>query len=723
MELNLKDYLDVVRRRKMVFFQTFALVLAIGLIVTALSKPVYRTSAKLLVPTAPVAMSLVDQSNPLNNIMAPTQMDSVSTQLQLLQSGPFLQKARLMARVSNDPNVIPPTAHAEIVEGTNVIQVIVEGGNPNEIKRLADAMVKLHIEQMGTYTGERVVEARDWVEEEWKRARKVLSAAETALFDFKQRNKVAVLQMRDQMDARELVDLESRVREAQSNVTTTNAKILEFRARLRAEPKYTVEEGTKPNPTKDRIQARLDDLQLTRGDLVNQFRETSRPVRELDSQISELKDRLKNTPDDLPIHTRTANPTYAWIQTRLNELETSLSGYQQDYNAAASRYQTTKNKVSGTGPWEITLNRLTSDRDAAQSAYAKLTTQLQDLELRVRTKPLAARQIETAGVPSTPVRPRKSVNIMLSLVLALFLGAGMAFLQEYLDDRVNTPEDVERVTALPTLGHVPFMGADQSRLVTGMAANSHVAEAYRAVRSGIGFAALDAPIRRLQVTSASKGEGKSTTSINLATAMAMDGKKVILVDADLRRPSLHRIMGISNTGLSEVLVAMKSLDDALQPTEIENLQVLCAGPIPPNPAELLGSQAFERVIEQLEERADVVIFDTPPCIPVTDPLIVAARMDAVVLVLHAGQTRKAAIRHVVEQLGRARARIIGIIFNRVQPKKSGYYYYHYYYSGDGYYAEAADRGDRHRRNGKRHKPELESGKSVVAARHGDEDDV
>jgi capsular exopolysaccharide synthesis family protein len=238
-----------------------------------------------------------------------------------------------------------------------------------------------------------------------------------------------------------------------------------------------------------------------------------------------------------------------------------------------------------------------------------------------------------------------------------------------------------------------------------------VAESYRALRSSIGFAGIDTPIRRLQVTSASKGEGKTVTSVNLATAMAIDGKRVILVDSDLRRPSVHRLLNLPNSpGLSEVLVGMKTVGEAIQETEVENLSVVCAGPVPPNPAELLGSRAFDRVIEELEQRADVVIFDSPPCLPVTDPLIIAGRMDGVVLVLHTGHTKKAAIKHVEQLLGRARARIIGVVFNRVQQNRSGYYYQHYYYYyGDGYYADTARRGDRHRRNGKARKPELVAG--------------
>jgi capsular exopolysaccharide synthesis family protein len=267
----------------------------------------------------------------------------------------------------------------------------------------------------------------------------------------------------------------------------------------------------------------------------------------------------------------------------------------------------------------------------------------------------------------------------------------MVFLQEYLDDRLNSPDDLENISVLPALAHVPLMPATEPRLVAALPANSHLAESYRALRASIGFAGVDTPIKRLQVTSAAKGEGKSVTSLNLATAMAMDGKRVVLVDADMRRPSLHRMLNLPETpGLSEMLVGMCSVEEGLRPTDVENLQVICAGAIPPNPAELLGSQALDQIIARLEEHADMLIFDSPPCMPVTDPLVIAPRMDGVLLVIHAGNTRKAGVKHVENLLRRARARLLGVVFNQVQADRNGYYYYSYYYSGDGYYSQSED---------------------------------
>ncbi|MGV3721641.1 MAG: CpsD/CapB family tyrosine-protein kinase, partial [Actinomycetota bacterium] len=209
----------------------------------------------------------------------------------------------------------------------------------------------------------------------------------------------------------------------------------------------------------------------------------------------------------------------------------------------------------------------------------------------------------------------------------------------------------------------------------------------------------------------------------------LDGKRVILIDADLRRPNIHRLFQLpASPGLSEVLVGMRTLDEALQPTELDNLKVICAGPIPPNPAELLNSRAFDALLEQLDERADVVILDSPPCIPVTDPLIVASRVDGVILVLQVGQTKKAAVKHAQELLFRARARLIGVVYNRVRQGKSGYYYYNYYYTADGYYAddEPKRRFGKNGKNGKSDHPRLTAGQTVSPRSwqvKGDDDEI
>jgi capsular exopolysaccharide synthesis family protein len=307
---------------------------------------------------------------------------------------------------------------------------------------------------------------------------------------------------------------------------------------------------------------------------------------------------------------------------------------------------------------------------------------LDKLKLQDLVQPAAVEVLTRASVNSDPVRPNRPLLIAMAAIAGLFLGICFALLQEFLDDRVNAPEDARRVMGVPALGYIPRIEKADQRLLTAEKAGGSLLESYRVLRSNVRFAAVGEPLNSIMVTSTAPGEGKSMTSCNLAIAMALDGKRVILVDADLRRPTVHEKFGIRNTpGLTNVLVGALPLDKALQDTEIENLQVLASGPIPPNPAELLNSNSMINVQEQLKQRADVVIYDSPPCLSVADAQVMSSTVDGVIYVVQLGSTKKSALRHGHELLRQAQSRVLGIVYNKIQVdnRRSDYYYGYYSY--------------------------------------------
>lgn len=688
-DVNVRDYLDIIRRRKAVFVQVFVIVMAMGGVITALSKPVYQTQAKLLVPTGSSQVNVIDASNPIATMLSAAQPDSVATQIQVLQGTPFISDAIKEANIPAKRGGIKPFVKVESVEGTNIIQITVEAGDPQDAANLANSMLDLHLKRTDLLQTTGLEDTRKFVRAEQEKARKRLDDVQAQLLRFRKDHRVLQLTVQQDAQAKEYVDLESRVREGESNVKSLTAQVADLRQRLQKEPVDLVEQNVRENPRYVKLQEKLDDLKLQRDQLALEYTDKSKRVRDVDDQVAMLTTRATAEPKEITVRSHTPNMARPPLQAKLTELEAELQGQEAKYNNVRSQYDSRKNILDNVGPWEIEQTRLNHERDSAQSAYTMLSDRLRDLDIRARARLSTARQIERAAVPVSPIRPKRSTDLALAAVLGLILGAAMAFLQEYLDDRVNSPDDVERFSLMPALGHVPLIASDDPHLLPALPAHSPVGEAYRAVRSSISFAGVDTPLRSLLITSASKGEGKTQTSVNIASAMAMDGKRVILVDADLRRPSVHRVLNMPNeSGTSEVLAGLKTVDEAIQDTAIQNLRLIPAGPVPPNPAELLGSTAFDRLMADLDERADVVIFDSPPCMPVTDPLIMAGRMDGVILVVYVGQTKKGAIKHVEGLLRRAHARILGIVYNRAQASKSGYYYYHYsYYYGSGYYAE------------------------------------
>lgn len=305
--------------------------------------------------------------------------------------------------------------------------------------------------------------------------------------------------------------------------------------------------------------------------------------------------------------------------------------------------------------------------------------------------------VKPAVAPQTPIRPRTATNVLLAAVVGAMIAAGAAFLIEYLDDTIKSPDDVARVSGLSTLGAIARLkdAGAQRQLIAWMHSKAPESEAYRTLRTNIQFSSVDKPVRTLVVTSSGPSEGKSTTAANLAIVMAQTGQKVVLVDADLRRPVLHKTFGVpNNVGITTALLAGDEVDleSYLQPTEIDNLMIITSGPIPPNPSELLGSQRMKHIVERLAQSADIVIFDTPPVLVVTDAAVLSRQTDGVLLIADAGGTREPALAHAVEELRKTGANILGVALNRLDSRSRGYYYYYYYY----YYTDES--GVRRRRS-------------------------
>ncbi|MBU1747098.1 MAG: polysaccharide biosynthesis tyrosine autokinase [Chloroflexi bacterium] len=343
---------------------------------------------------------------------------------------------------------------------------------------------------------------------------------------------------------------------------------------------------------------------------------------------------------------------------------------------------------------ETELGRLQTALAQYRSNYATLLSNYEAIRLAEAQAMDSVIVFQEATVPGDPVLSNTKVNVLLAAAVGAALAIGIAFLVEYLDDTLKSPQDVSRVLGLTTLGTVARMrtkkrnGRSEDELVTTATPRSPVSEAFRTLRTNIQFSSVDKPIRRLLVTSAGPSDGKSITAINLAIVMAQSGQSVILIDTDLRRPVLHKALSLSNDkGITNRLLADPAgdLDGCLLPTGVENLRLLASGPLPPNPSELLGSQRMHKLIEQLEQQADVLIFDSPPVLAVTDAAVLAGQMDGVVLVIAAGGTREDMARRVLAELTQVGAPILGVVLNKVPVGRGGgygYYYYRHYYADE-----------------------------------------
>jgi capsular exopolysaccharide synthesis family protein len=370
--------------------------------------------------------------------------------------------------------------------------------------------------------------------------------------------------------------------------------------------------------------------------------------------------------------------------------QATVQSMQADIAALDARIRDLRAQLATYPGKETQIGQLELDAALYNDTYRYLLTQLQAAQINAATIAPYVDVVESATVASrVGVSTRQKVTI--GLLVGLLLGVVSAFFLEYLDQTIKSSADLERVLDLPVLGLIPTdaRAHDGRRggrrrgaipLISRAAPDDPTSEAYRALRTNVTF--VSAERRALQVvcvTSPGPGEGKSTTAANLAITLAQQGAHTLLVDADLRRPLVHKAFNlVQEPGLTDILIGSATLREAARPNVIPNLDVLPGGALPPNPSELLGSEAMHRLVEELRRQYDSVIFDTPPALAVTDATVLGASADGVILVVRAGETEETAAQRAVEIFRRVQARLAGTVLNGVAKQRDRYYHYYDY---------------------------------------------
>ncbi len=449
-------------------------------------------------------------------------------------------------------------------------------------------------------------------------------------------------------------------------------------------------------PVLDAVTARLGLVELKSDISVEPIQDTQLIRVDVEDPDRELATQIANTIPEIFIeqHSERQLQKFKGLRESLDKEIRSLSTNISQVQMKIAELEAIQTRTSAQ---EADLSRFRDSLLQYRNSYANLVKSFEDLRLNEARATDTISVVEPAEVPKKPIRPRVLLNTILGLLVGMVLSVGGVLVIEYLDDTLKTPDEVGATLQLTTLGAIPRTRQDNNdangerQLVTFLNPKSPISEAYRILRTNLQFSSLDKPLHTLLVTSANPSEGKSTTAANLAIVIAQTGQKVVLVDTDLRRPVIHKVFDVpNNVGLTSALLTApdaSSLPQMIQPTQIKNLSVLVSGPLPPNPSELLGSQRMRDLIETLCNVADVVIFDSPPALAVTDAAVLARQLDGVLLVIDSGETREPLARRASEELRKVNAHILGVALNRLSPATTdGYYYYHHYYSdreGDG----------------------------------------
>jgi len=716
-QFDFHGYLQVLwKRKRLIIIFTAALTAAVG-VGTYFQPKVYEAKVTLL--------SGRDNPRLLTSDPIPGerigQRDYLKTQAAILTSRSLLQGAvkRLMkegfyglvdpARIEEKSSGLAMGLQRQVrvvtAEDTQLITVVVAGGIPDRVARIANAIGD---EYAGSNEESRVSMANQavaWLTTKLAEQRTKMAAAEDDLRAYKDKERIVAPDDADPFSTLNLTRLND-------EYLTTRFQRMEKQTRLAAMKKSRgarsgqrrtsaaesldaeIQRKLRESMEAEYVQAQLDLRNQSQRygpehpDIITLKEKVARIAKELES-LGEPTVRAEAAP-------QVTEAQIADLQAEVTALSQKESALSQALEAHKAQARTLSRTAAGYAVRKqaVDLNRQT---------YNDLLSRLNDAQLSSQIKASTVKILDRAEPPRSPIEPQPARNLIVAVLLGLVLGVGLATLAENLDRRIKSPEEAVRYLRMPLLTVIPGfalsrgVGKDEgkARLVTIDEPKSHASECYRNLRTSILFSTGHPVPKTILITSAVGGEGKSTTSANLAVVMSQSGRKVLLVDADLRRPSQHRYFARKGSGgIVRLLKETCRPEDAVQRSFVENLDVLLCHEVPGNPSELLGSERMREAMEYFKSRYEAVVIDSPVVISVPDTLILASRAEAVILVHRPDAAARDMVRHAREKLGEVKANILGLVLNNVDIEASRHAYSHHYYYGYGTEDEGKAHKDR-----------------------------
>jgi polysaccharide biosynthesis transport protein len=710
---HLVDYLKVLHKRRWTAATSFLLVVVGIMLYTFTTTPIYEARTRLLIeadnPNIISFKEVIDEQG--------AKADYYQTQYNILQSRILARKtlerlslwdnqylgqpaiepgffARLFKGTRADHPATAAAAAGESIEQSRAIDRFLANLTVSPIRnsrlvdlkfRLPDAelasrvvntLAKNYIEQNLEYRFGASKEASDWLGERLKENRSQVEQAEAALQRYREQNDALPLENRESIIVQKLSDLSAAV---------TQAKTERFQKQAVFSQLQSLREG---GAALDTFPAILSNtyIQQQKADLA-----------QLQSQYTQLSEKLgERHPEILKVQSA--------IQMAQNKLDGEVGKIVQsvrnEYTAALAKENSLIGALNQQKVEAQAMNRksidysvLERDVQSSKQIYESLLQRAKETGISSELKTTNIRVVDQAEQPRHPVTPRKMLNLVVAVLGGLIVGLCLAFFFEYVDSSIKSPDEIRTYLGLTTLGMVPALNPKAMKgreplINTGVPPN--FAEAFRSMRTNVLFAAADEGARSLVVTSTGPGEGKTMVAANLAIGFAQAGQRVILIDADMRRPRVHQIFGQKQEpGLSNLMVGHAVASTTICKSGVPGLWLLTAGRIPPNPAELLGSRRFKEFIALLSQHFDAVIIDSPPIMAVTDSAIVASAASGVIFVVGAEMTSRQAAKVAIEQLQNGRPRFFGAVLNRVELERNAYYYSGYYRREYAQYYQAA----------------------------------
>ena len=575
------------------------------------------------------------------------------------------------------------------VADSHVVLIRVRDRDPERAARLADAVAEAYSEQNVGRKVSAAGEAVTWLRGQNDQVKQGVKKAEDALLEFKRDQDILSASLGDKQNLMglDLQDAARQLREARQATSLLRAELDQVK-QLSASEAQTSVQAVLENGLIQRLKEQLVDHQNERSELLKKYLDKHPDVRTADDKIRRVKRRLE-------LEVAGIRQSLARKYEAALKVERGLAG----------DVERIKREARGVRAHELTYKRLADDVESKKQLSVGLALRLKEAELQAESRANNVRVLDGALVPGVPVAPRLMLNLAVALVLSLVGGIGLAFLVDQLDSTVKNQEQLEREFGLTFLGIIPSIRSARSRGGRNEGPientdryvldnpNSTVAECVRTIRTNLLFMAPEREMRSIVVTSAGPREGKTCTCVNIGATMAMAGSRILLIDSDLRRPRLHKIFGMTNDrGLTNMVMdADTQIEDMVCESGVDGMDVMCSGPLPPNPAELLHTKGFRRTLDRLLAAYDRIIFDSPPVVAVTDAQILGMQVDGAVVVVRAGLTTRPLLGKAVRLLSDVNVNILGCLLNNLDVTRRGYG--HYYYQYYGRYAQAGQDGE------------------------------
>lgn len=677
----------------------FGLVISSTAAVTFTAPDVYRASTKLLLEQKDSTLSALGQGGALGELNSLSRTGSpIDTQIELVRSRPVVGKVIQVVNLRDMKSDTPLSSDAFLssgkvspVKGTDLIQISFEHTDPALAAQVADVWAKTYVDENRLANRMEASSAARFIAQQLEKTKSELSEAETKLRDYKAEHGAVDLSEEARASVQSLATVEAELRAAEAQSAESSARVGALRRQVGVSSGAAMTAtALSQDPGIMRLRQQLLEAE-TNPVLSDPALTADHPsVKAAQAQISSLRRALGDAAKSVAgkqygggEDIANFDPVRQSLTRSLVEAEVNALAYDTRVASLRSRVGSYAGRLTGLPDKELALTRLVRNASVTAELYKMLLQKHEEVRIQEAMNIGNVRVVEEASTPKSPVRPKRSQNMLIGLLVGLMAAVGAALFLEYLDDTLQTADDAEKTVALPVLGIIPWLKAqDAAQLVTLTDARSPASEAYRTLRTNIKFLSADAPLRSLTITSAGPEEGKSTTVANLAVSFAQGGKRVLLVDSDMRKPTVHQIFKLPNDrGLSTVLAGEHASEHCIQASAQVNLDIMPCGPLPPNPAELIDSARMSALIEELKGRYDMVIFDAPPIIAVTDASILASKLDGLVLLLGMTKVTRKAATHALALLERAKVKVWGMVVRGVRPDTDGYYYsyYHRYY--------------------------------------------